>query len=35
MARESVQGAVTSDYPARLYDFLRNKSSALSQKMVR
>ncbi|HBA32891.1 MAG TPA: glutathione S-transferase family protein [Gammaproteobacteria bacterium] len=34
VARESVQRAVTPDYPGRLYDFLRNKNSALSQLMV-
>lgn len=33
-ARESVRMAVMPDYPARLYDFLRNKNSALSLKIV-
>ena len=34
VARESVQRAVTPDYPTRLYDFLRNKNSALSRLTV-
>lgn len=33
-ARESVRIAVMPDYPSRLYDFLRNKNSALSLKIV-
>ena len=33
-ARKSVRRAVTSDYPTRLYEFLRNDNSALSLKLA-
>lgn len=34
MVRDSVRRAAAADYPRQLYDFLRNKNSALSRCMV-